>query len=131
MLRPKTNHPISCHFSDVTTQIVPPCPSTLTQTDSETGGYNSPALSAAQSERLFNNCKDFLNQYSEVQQKYYDVIYSTAEKVLRNAQANQMKRLRLQLEKETSDVMRQLQLARRNEVKALAQVHKDRDELVR
>lgn len=35
------------------------------------------------------------------------------------------------LERETSDVMRQLQVARRNEVKALAQIHRDRDELIR
>lgn len=42
-----------------------------------------------------------------------------------------MKQLKTQLEKETGDVMRQLNLTRRNEVKALALVHKDRDELVR
>lgn len=35
------------------------------------------------------------------------------------------------LERETSDVMRQLQLVRRNEVKTLAQIHRDRDELIR
>lgn len=35
------------------------------------------------------------------------------------------------LEKETSDVMRKLQVDRRNEVKALTQKHRDRDELVR
>lgn len=36
-----------------------------------------------------------------------------------------------QLERETSDVMRRLQAARRGEVKALAKKHRDRDELVR
>lgn len=35
------------------------------------------------------------------------------------------------MERETSEVMRQLQLSRKNEVKQLAQVHKDKDELER
>lgn len=42
-----------------------------------------------------------------------------------------MKQLKTCLEKETSDVMRQLNLVRRSEVKALSLVHRDRDELVR
>lgn len=36
-----------------------------------------------------------------------------------------------QLERETSEVMRQLQLSRKSEVKQLAMVHKDKDELER
>lgn len=42
-----------------------------------------------------------------------------------------MSRFQLQLERETSDLMRKLQADRREEVKALAKKHKDRDELVR
>lgn len=76
-------------------------------------------------------CREFTNSYQEIQEKYHEVIYITAEKVLRTSQANQLKQLKTLLEKETNDVMRQLNLARRNEVKALALVHKDRDELVR
>lgn len=37
----------------------------------------------------------------------------------------------VQFERETADVMRKLQEARRDEVKALAKKHRDRDELVR
>ena len=36
--------------------------------------------------------------------------------------------LQVQLERETNEVMRQLQLSRKNEVKQLAKVHKDKDE---
>lgn len=37
----------------------------------------------------------------------------------------------MQLDRETSDLMRRLQADRREEVKALAKKHRDRDELVR
>lgn len=90
-----------------------------------------PGVTRSQSERLIPLCRDFTAAYQEVQEKYLAVIYSTAEKVLRNSQENQMKQLKTYQEKETGDVMRQLNLVRRNEVKALASVHKDRDELLR
>lgn len=35
------------------------------------------------------------------------------------------------MERETEEVMKKIEAARRGEVKALAKVHKDRDELVR
>lgn len=50
---------------------------------------------------------------------------------MRNSQTSQMKQLKTMLEKETNDVMRQLNVVRRDEVKNLALKHKDRDELVR
>lgn len=84
-----------------------------------------------QTERLLVVCREFSSAYQEVHERYHESIYNMADKVLRASQSNQMKLLKTQLEKETNDVMRQLNLARRNEVKALALVHKDRDELVR
>lgn len=117
---------------------VPPCPNDLTEiaetTDSSGGGGGGgerSALPRSQSERLIPVCREFSNTYQELQEKYHEIIYSTADKVLRNSQANQMKQLKTCLEKETSDVMRQLNVMRRNEVKSLSLVHKDRDELVR
>lgn len=117
---------------------VPPCPNDLTEiaetTDSSGGGGGGgerSALPRSQSERLIPVCRDFSNTYQELQERYHEIIYSTAEKVLRNSQANQMKQLKTCLEKETSDVMRQLNVMRRNEVKSLSLVHRDRDELVR
>lgn len=115
---------------------VPPCPNDLTEiaesTDSSGGGAGERSgLPRSQSERLIPVCRDFSNTYQELQEKYHEIIYSTAEKVLRNSQANQMKQLKTFLEKETSDVMRQLNVVRRNEVKSLSLVHRDRDELVR
>lgn len=50
---------------------------------------------------------------------------------MRNSQSNQLKMLRVLLEKETAEVMRKLQIVRRNEVKELAKVHKDKDEVMR
>lgn len=88
-------------------------------------------VTRSQSERLLAVCREFSSSYRELQEKYHDAIYSTADKAMRSSQSNQLKQLKTMLEKETSDVMRQLNLARRNEVKNLALVHKDRDELVR
>lgn len=111
---------------------VPPCPNDLTESAETTdaGGERS-GMPRSQSERLIPVCRDFSNSYQELQEKYHEIIYSTAEKVLRNSQANQMKQLKTCLEKETSDVMRQLNVMRRNDVKSLSSVHRDRDELVR
>lgn len=110
---------------------VPPCPSDLTETPEGDGNERPAGVTRSQSERLIPVCRDFSSAYQELQEKYHDIIYSTAEKVLRNSQANQMKQLKTFLEKETNDVMRHLNVTRRNEVKTLASIHKDRDELVR
>lgn len=90
-----------------------------------------PSVTRSQSERLILVCREFSTAYQEIQEKYHEIIYSTAEKVMRNSQTSQMKQLKTMLEKETNDVMRQLNLVRRDEVKNLALKHKDRDELVR
>lgn len=110
---------------------VPPCPDDLTECAETDSGERSGGILRSQSERLILVCRDFSINYQELQEKYYEIIYSTAEKVLRTSQANQMKQLKTCLEKETSDVMRQLNVLRRNEVKSLSLVHRDRDELVR
>lgn len=118
-----------CNFDRDLTVTVPPCPTELTEAVENDSG--STGLPRSQSERLIPICREYTNAYQELQEKYHEIIYSTAEKVLRNSQANQIKQLKTCLEKETNDVMRQLNLTRRNEVKALASVHRDRDELVR
>lgn len=111
--------------------VPPPCPNDLTECTETESGERSGGVPRSQSERLISICRDFSTNYQELQEKYHDLIYSTAEKVLRTSQANQMKQLKTCLEKETSDVMRQLNIMRRNEVKSLSLVHRDRDELVR
>lgn len=58
-------------------------------------------------------------------------VYTALEKAMKTSQSNQLKMLRALLEKETGDVMRKLQAVRRNEVKELAKVHKDKDEVMR
>lgn len=113
------------------TATVPPCPSELTECAETDGGERSAGMPRSQSDRLIPVCRDFSMNYQELQEKYFEIIYSTADKVLRTSQANQMKQLKTCLEKETSDVMRQLNIMRRNEVKSLSLVHRDRDELVR
>lgn len=108
---------------------VPPCPSDLSEsTETESGDRSVPR---SQSERLIPVCRDFSNSYQELQEKYHELIYSTAEKVLRTSQANQMKQLKTISEKETRIVMDHLNITRRTEVKALSLVHRDRDELER
>lgn len=121
--------------------MVPPCPSDLcvdvspapvNGEDAEAASTSaSGSLSRVQSERLLAVCREYSALYKECQEKYHELIYTTAEKVLRNSQASQLKQLKQQLEKKTTDVMRQLNVARRAEVKTLAMKHKDRDELVR
>uniref|UniRef100_A0A182R166 1-phosphatidylinositol 4,5-bisphosphate phosphodiesterase n=1 Tax=Anopheles farauti TaxID=69004 RepID=A0A182R166_9DIPT len=85
----------------------------------------------AQAERLRQICRDHAGSYREVLEKYHEIIYTLAEDLLRQLQDAQMKQLKTQLERETSEVMRQLQLSRKSEVKQLAMVHKDKDELER
>lgn len=84
-----------------------------------------------QHERLLNACREYSTQYKEIQEKYYESIYSTAEKIMRNSQTNQMKQLKTSLDRVANEVMHQLREARRNEVKNLASVHRNRDELTR
>lgn len=81
------------------------------------------------SDRLSAVCREHSNTSRETMEKYHDVIYTLAEDILRKSQERQMKQLKTLLEKETSEVMRQLQMSRKNEVKQL--VWKDKDELER
>ncbi|XP_058826403.1 1-phosphatidylinositol 4,5-bisphosphate phosphodiesterase classes I and II isoform X2 [Topomyia yanbarensis] len=99
---------------------IPPC---LTEADM--------CDNSTHAERLKQICRDHSSSFREVLEKYHEVIYNLAEDLLRQSQENQMKQMKAQLERETSEVMRQLQLSRKNEVKQLAQVHKDKDELER
>ncbi|CAO1358814.1 unnamed protein product [Diamesa hyperborea] len=96
---------------------IPPCP-VLTNDDSN-------------NERLLNICREHASTYRELLEKYHENIYIIADDLLKKSQDRQMQQLRKLLEKETSDVMRHLQLSRKNEVKQLALVHKDKDELER
>lgn len=90
-----------------------------------------PSITRSQSDRLLFVCKEFSKGFKELQEKYHEIIYNTAEKILKNSQAAQVKQLHYLHDKETNDVMRHLQIVRRNEVKTLATKHRDRDELVR
>ncbi|XP_050101264.1 1-phosphatidylinositol 4,5-bisphosphate phosphodiesterase classes I and II isoform X2 [Anopheles aquasalis] len=99
---------------------VPPCASSDTDVTGD-----------AHSERLRQICREHATSYREVLEKYHEIIYGLAEELLRQLQDGQMKQLKTHLERETSEVMRQLQLSRKSEVKQLAMVHKDKDELER
>ena len=78
-----------------------------------------------------NLCREHATSYRELLEKYYEQIFSIAENLLQKSQENQMQQLRKCMEKETSEVMKQLQHSRKSEVKQLALVHKDKDELER
>lgn len=95
---------------------VPPCPSLDTDDSND---------------RLVNVCRDHAANYREVLEKYHESIFSLADDLLRKSQDRQMQQLKKLMEKETGEVMRQLQHSRKSEVKQLALVHKDKDELER
>lgn len=78
-----------------------------------------------------NLCREHAATYRELQEKYYEQIFSTAESLLQKSQESQMQQLKKCMERETSEVMKQLQHSRKSEVKQLALVHKDKDELER
>lgn len=60
-------------------------------------------------------------------------IFLNLEKAMKTSQSNQMKTLRVLLEKETEEVMKRLQTKRREDVKKLLDktTHREKDELVR
>ncbi|XP_046389160.1 1-phosphatidylinositol 4,5-bisphosphate phosphodiesterase classes I and II [Ischnura elegans] len=95
------------------------------------GGPRFPGLPRSHSERILALFKEHVSQEKEVKEKYHEAIFSTLEKVMRASQVNQIKTLHVLLERETSEVMRKLQSMRREEVKALSKIHKDKDEMVR
>lgn len=99
-------------------------------TESEDGGTKGTLL-RTHSERLLTIYKDYVNQERKLRETYNEVIYNVVEKLMKNSQSNQLKTLKVLLEKETECVMRELQATRRDEVKKLSKIHKDKDEMVR
>ncbi|XP_076766451.1 phospholipase C at 21C isoform X3 [Xylocopa sonorina] len=97
----------------------------------EGNGGAPKGLPRSQSERLLAVCKAHVQQERELQEKYYENLFATVEKVMKTSQSNQLKTLRVLLERETADVMRKLQATRHGEVKQLAKVHKDKAEFDR
>ncbi|KAK6642093.1 hypothetical protein RUM44_013816 [Polyplax serrata] len=102
-------------------------PPDYAESDDSTKG----TLTRTHSERLITICKDYLTQEKELREKYNEVIFTIVEKLMKNSQSNQLKTLKVLLEKETESVMRELQTTRRDEVKKLSKIHKDKDEMVR
>lgn len=82
-------------------------------------------------DRLASVCRDHAATTSDVLEKYQESTFALAEDILRKSQDRQMQHLKKLMEKETGEVMRQLQHSRKTEVKQLALVHKDKDELER
>lgn len=80
---------------------------------------------------MSNVCRDHASNYRDLLDKYHEAMFSIAEDLLRKSQERQMQQLKKLMEKETGEVMRQLQHSRKSEVKQLALVHKDKDELER
>uniref|UniRef100_A0A336LBM4 1-phosphatidylinositol 4,5-bisphosphate phosphodiesterase n=1 Tax=Culicoides sonorensis TaxID=179676 RepID=A0A336LBM4_CULSO len=107
----------SKNISDVSQPQIPPCV--------------DPSSESSTNERLQAICREHSNTYRDTLEKYHESIYNLAEEILRKSQERQVKQLKTLLERETSDVMRQLQMSRKNEVKQLVLVHKDKDELER
>ncbi|KAJ8986065.1 hypothetical protein NQ317_003359, partial [Molorchus minor] len=85
----------------------------------ETSGSDGerPSLPRSHSERLLVVNKEFVTQEKELREKA--------------SQTNQLKTLKDQFEKETSELMRKLQADHREEVKALAKKHRNREQFTR
>lgn len=73
---------------------MPPCPSELLEVPEEES-QDRPGITRSHSERLLAVCREYVNSYREIQEKYHESIYNTVEKLLRNSQASQMKRLKV------------------------------------
>lgn len=99
----------------------------------ETSGGESdkPNLPRSHSERLLSINREFVIQEKDLREKYHEVVYNTAEKVMKISQCNQLKMLKDQFERETNDLMRKLQADHREEVKALAKKHRNREQFTR
>lgn len=76
----------------------------------------SRGLPRSQSERFLAICKVHVQQERELQEKYYENLFTTVEKVMKASQSNQLKMLQVLLERETADVKRKLQATRQGEV---------------
>ncbi|KAK7575739.1 hypothetical protein V9T40_012025 [Parthenolecanium corni] len=92
---------------------------------------NSAKLSRSQSERLLSIAKEHYLKEKELKEQYHEIIFNILEKTMRTSQQNQLKTLRVLLEKETDAVMRRLQAKRREDVKALSKDNKNKDEMTR
>ncbi|KAJ6598540.1 1-phosphatidylinositol 4,5-bisphosphate phosphodiesterase classes I and II, partial [Pseudolycoriella hygida] len=57
---------------------IPPCPSDLSEA-SDGDCSDRPSVTRSQSERLIIVCREFSSAYQEIQEKYHEIIYSTAE----------------------------------------------------
>lgn len=85
-------------------------------TENREGNEGSRGLPRSQSERFLAICKAHVQQERELQEKYYENLFATVEKVMRASQSNQLKMLQVLLERETADVKRKLQATRQGEV---------------
>ncbi|XP_015115632.1 1-phosphatidylinositol 4,5-bisphosphate phosphodiesterase classes I and II [Diachasma alloeum] len=110
---------------------ITPLPETSENPEVGKDGVEVRGLPRSQSERLLTVCKEHVNQERELQEKYHESVFSLVEKVMKASQMNQLKTLRVLLERETNNAMRKLQDIRHGEVKQLAKVHKDKAELDR
>ncbi|KAL5279626.1 PLCB2 family protein [Megaselia abdita] len=108
---------------------VPPCAVDLGESSEDSNDKSNTLRS--NSERLLAVCREHSRSFRELQEKYHEQIYSSADKVMKASQATKNKQLKASYERVTHEVMQQLETARRNEVKILVSKYKDKDELER
>lgn len=80
------------------------------------GNEGTRGLPRSQSERFLAICKAHVQQERELQEKYYENLFTTVEKVMKASQSNQVKMLQVLQDRETADVKRKLQATRQGEV---------------
>ncbi|XP_045479172.1 1-phosphatidylinositol 4,5-bisphosphate phosphodiesterase classes I and II isoform X2 [Harmonia axyridis] len=89
------------------------------------------ALPRSQSERLLAINKDYMLQERELREKYHEIISNTIEKVMKVSQSNQVKILKEQYQRDTTELMRKLDAYHREEIKALARKHLNKEQFTR
>lgn len=96
---------------------LPPETSECSELENREGSEGlSRGLPRSQSERLLAVYKTHIQQERELKEKYHENVFATVEKVMKSSQSNQLKALRILLERETAEVNRRLQVMRHGEV---------------
>lgn len=87
-----------------------------TECADDEGKEGPKGIPRSQSEKFLAVCKAHVQQERELQEKYYDSLFVTLEKVMKSSQSNQLKSIEELLDRETTESMRKLQAMRQTEV---------------
>ena len=88
-------------------------------------------LKKSQTTKLVQLCKDQYQSDLDLQLKYHPLLYDTLESLITTSYNNQLQKLDDLHAKEVLELKKKLDAQNREEMKALAKKHKDKNELAR